>query len=71
VEYGLVGMARKHLDAVRRAALRIDTAKQLLGDRMLEAQESGETITDICHAAGLKRTRAYELIGQAKERRQE
>ena len=63
-------MALKHLDAVRRAAKRIETAKQVLGDKMLDAQQSGETVVDICKAAGLKRSRAYDLINAAKQRRQ-
>jgi hypothetical protein len=62
-------MARKHLDAVRKAAASITAAREALGERMLAAQESGETVDDICEAAGLGRTRAYELINQAKERR--
>jgi hypothetical protein len=63
-------MARRHLDAVRKAAASIAAAKETLGERMLAAQESGETVDDICKAAGLGRTRAYELINKAKARRQ-
>jgi tRNA A22 N-methylase len=64
-------MARKHLDAVRKAARAIDNARENLGDRMLEAQESGETVVDICEVAGLGRTRVYELIDEAKRRREQ
>ena len=62
-------MARRHLEAVRRAVRRIDDARQALGDAMLAAQESGETIRDIQEAAGLGRSQTFELIRQAKERR--
>jgi hypothetical protein len=63
-------MARKHLDAVRRAVRRSAAADAHVGDAMLAAKESGETIKDICEAAGMGRTKAYELIRQARERRQ-
>ena len=62
-------MARKHLNAVRKAAAAIDTAREALGDRMLEAQDSGETVTDIADAAGLGRSRVHELLRQARQRR--
>ena len=63
-------MAQKHLRAVTEAALAIKVANERLGDRMLVAQESGEIVNDICKAAGLGRTRVYELINEAKARRQ-
>jgi len=62
-------MAQKHLRAVAKAAAAIETAHVTLGDRMLAAQESGETIADICEAANLGRTRVYELINAARTRR--
>jgi hypothetical protein len=63
-------MARKHLDEIRRAVRRSAVADAHVGDAMLAAKESGETIGDICAAAGMGRTKAYELIRQARERRQ-
>jgi AcrR family transcriptional regulator len=62
-------MARKHLDAVRRGPGRIDAARAHFADAILAAKESGETIDDICEAAGLGRTKVYELINEAKRRR--
>ena len=62
-------MARKHLKALERAVKDIETARQRLGDLMLEAQESGETVVDIAEVTGLGRTRVYELINDAKRRR--
>ena len=60
------GMARKHMDAIRKVVRQIEDAKLQLGDRMLEAQESGETVVNICKVAELRRTRVYELINAAK-----
>ena len=57
------------MDAIRNAARARDKADAVLGDRMLEAQDSGETMVDIAKAAGLGRTRAYELLDAAKARR--
>ena len=64
-------MARKHLNAVRKASAAIDTARARLAELMLEAQESGETVTDIADAAGLGRSRVHELLRQARRRREE
>ena len=64
-------MARKHLNAVRKAATAIDAARERLADLMLEAQESGETVTDIAEAAGLGRSRVHELLRQARRRREQ
>jgi len=61
-------MARKHLNAVRKAAAAIDTAREKLAHAMLEAQESGETVVDISEAAGLGRSRVHELLRQARRR---
>lgn len=63
-------MAQKHLRAVTKAAAAIKTAHQQLGDKILAAQESGEIVDDICKAAGLGRSRVYELLNEAKARRQ-
>ena len=57
------------MDAIRKAVKQIDVAELQLGDRMLEAQESGETVVDISKVAELGRTRVYELINAAKRRR--
>lgn len=64
-------MARKHLDAVRRAAGKIVTARGQLADAMLAARDAEETVDDIAAAAGLKRSQTYELLSQAAARRQE
>ena len=64
-------MARKHLDAVRRGPGRIKAEQNHFADAILDAHESGETIQDICEAAGMGRTKVYELIRLAKERRRE
>jgi len=64
-------VARKHLNAVRKASAAIDAARARLAELMLEAQESGETVTDIAAAAGLGRSRVDELLRQARRRREE
>jgi hypothetical protein len=61
-------MARKHLDAVRRAVSRRAAADAHLEDAILAAKESGETTEDIEAAAGFGRTKVYEMIRRARAR---
>jgi len=63
-------MAQKHLKAVTKAARAIDAAREQLADAILEALDSGETVVDIGKAAGLGRSRVYELIREARQKRE-
>jgi len=59
-------MARKHLEAVRRAAGRVDAARAGLGEAVRQASLSGESLRDIAPYAGLKPTRVGELVREAE-----
>lgn len=61
-------MAQRHLKAVERAARRVDQARAALGDAILAAQRSGESLTDIAPHAGLSRSRVHELAREAAKR---
>lgn len=66
-----MGMARKHLDAIREYVRRKAADQVHYEDAILEAHESGENPKDIGEAAGIGRTKVYELIRKAKERRRQ
>jgi len=64
-------MAQKHLKNVRKCADRLEHARAELGDAILAAYQSGETIADIVPWCGLSRSRVYELWNDAKARQLE
>ena len=65
-----VGMARKHLDAIREYVRRKAADQVHYEDAILRAHEFGENPDDIGEAAGIRRTKVYDLIRKAKERQQ-
>jgi len=63
-------MAQSHLRNVRKAAERLEKARQAFADAILAAQDSGESLRDIAPYAGLAYTRVYEIARDARKERE-
>lgn len=63
-------MSRRDLRRVERAAAKVGKARLELGDAILAAQESGESLRDIAPFAGLSYSRVHELVQEARKRRE-
>jgi hypothetical protein len=66
-----VAVAQKELKKVRSAAKRLGDCRARLGDAMLAAQRSGESVQDIADWAGLPKTTAQRILDEAKQRERE
>jgi hypothetical protein len=64
-------MARKHLRDVRNAAAKVNRARDELSQAMLAARESGETLRDIAHEAGLSHQQVSNLLRAFAQRQEE
>jgi hypothetical protein len=64
-------MARKHLRDVRGAAMKVDRARDELSRAMLAARESGETLRDIAHEAGLSHQQVANLLKELARRQEQ
>lgn len=60
-------VAQSDLRRVARVRARLEKTRLELGDAMLRAQHSGESIRDIAAAAGLSPTRVHELLREARQ----
>ena len=59
-------MAQRDLRRVRVAAHRVEAARAVLRDAILQASRSGESVRDIAPYAGLSPSRVYELLREAQ-----
>jgi hypothetical protein len=66
-----MGMARKHLDAVRKATVAVERARQQLRMAIWEAVQSGESYRDIGEQAGISHVRVGELYHEERRRREQ
>jgi hypothetical protein len=64
-------VARKELDRVRSAAKRLGDCRARLGDAMLAAQRSGESVRYIAEWADMSPATTQRLLDEAKARRLE
>ena len=66
---GLRGLpvARRDLTNVARQAVKLEKARALLRDAVLQANRSGESIRDIAEAGGLKKNQVEKLLREALE----
>lgn len=59
-------MAQRDLRRVRRAAERLESARQQLREAIRQASLSGESVRDIAPYAGLSPSRVYEMLREAE-----
>jgi hypothetical protein len=61
-------MAQRDLKRVRRQAEKLGRARAELGDAILAAHRSGESVRDIAPYAGMSSSRVFELLKETEQR---
>ena len=61
-------MAQRDLRRVKRAAERVEAARDELARAIVAAVESGETLRDIAPYAGIAHSRLHEIVRRERER---